>query len=51
MMSPLRGSLVYTMTVLTADAVGYCYIAPPGLCVRFLLYFNSTSIGFSLGRL
>ena len=31
MMSPLRGLLIYWILIPTADAVGYYYIAPPGL--------------------
>ncbi len=27
-MSPLRGSMIYSLLIPTADAVGYCYTAP-----------------------
>ncbi|MDT4895991.1 MAG: hypothetical protein QOH25_1068 [Acidobacteriota bacterium] len=30
-MSPLRGLTIYSILIPTADAVGYCYVAPPGL--------------------
>jgi hypothetical protein len=31
-MPPLRGLIFKVCVIPTADAVGYCYIAPMGLC-------------------